>query len=245
MLPTFLVIGSLKGGTTSLVQYLSTHPDVFMPENKETGFFVERLAWRCGLDWYEDLFADAGHATAIGEASPTYTLYPSLPGVPERIASVLPDVRLVYVVRHPIERMRSQYLHAVAREQEHRTMTRAFLETPEYMDGSRYATQIDQYLQYFDPAQLLVVTSESLRDDRAATVRRVFEFIGVDPDWVPPNLRCESHRTRDRLVAAGRSDKADIQLPDNVERYLQTCLRDEVKRCASWLDPDFDGWGLL
>ena len=124
-------------------------------------------------------------------------------------------------------------------------MTWAFLETPEYIDASRYATQINQYVQHVGPAQLLVVTSEALRNDRVATVRRVLEFIGVDPDWVAPNLECEAHRTRERLVAAGLDDVADVPLPAHVERYLQSSLRDEVKGCAPWVGPDFDGWGLL
>ena len=81
MLPTFLVIGAMKGGTTALFKYLSGHPQVFMPECKETAFFVERFGWRRGLGWYEDLFVEAGDAIAVGEASPTYTCTPSLPGV--------------------------------------------------------------------------------------------------------------------------------------------------------------------
>jgi hypothetical protein len=243
VLPTFLVIGAMKAGTTALFDYLSAHPDVFMPDIKETGFFVERFNWRKGLDWYESLFDGAAGALARGEASPAYALYPTLPGAPERIAAVVPDVRLVYLVRHPIKRITSQYLHGVVGGRERRSLTRAVLETPEYIDASRYGVQLDRYLRHFDPAQLLVVRSESLRDDRAATVRRVLEFIGVDPD-VPLDLDREVYRTSDRLAAAGLHVRASEPVPPPLDRYLRSVLRDDVRACERWLGDDYDGWGL-
>jgi hypothetical protein len=141
--------------------------------------------------------------------------------------------------------MQSQYLHAVARGQEHRSLTRAFLETPEYIETSRYATQLAMYARCIDRSRLLVITSEALRNDRLATVRRVFEFIGVDPEWCPPNLGQEAHCTRTRLIDAGLDDRVDDRLPAHLERYLRSTLRDEVVGCAPWIGTDFDGWGML
>ena len=138
----------------------------------------------------------------------------------------MPDVRS-YLVRHPINRIISQYLHGVVGGREQRSLTRAVLETPEYIDASRYGVQLDRYVRCFDPAQLLVVRSESLRDDRAATVRGVLDFIGVDPD-VPLDLDREVYRTSDRLAAAGLDARASEPVPPPLDRYLRSVLRDDV-----------------
>src|SRR6266568_8270036 len=110
-LPNFLIVGAMKSGTSSLWSYLRSHPQVFMPDMKEPMFFVEKKNWSKGLDWYRGLFDDAGEAVAIGEASQPYTMAHSFPGVPGRIVSLIPDVKIIYVLRHPVERMRSHYLH--------------------------------------------------------------------------------------------------------------------------------------
>src|SRR4051812_8928400 len=93
-LPTFVGIGAHKGGSTSMYHYLKSHPEIFMAEPKELDFFVEELNWGLGRSWYEQRFAGADRFVAAGEISPHYTHYPHLKGVPRRLASLLPDVRL-------------------------------------------------------------------------------------------------------------------------------------------------------
>ncbi len=204
-LPTFLVIGALKAGTTSLYQYLRSHPRVFMPELKEPAFFRADGAgtWHRGVSWYGTLFAGAGGAVAVGEASPGYTMHPYSPGVPERIRAVVPQARLVYLVRHPIERMVSQYQMRVVNGRERLPMAEALLSNPAYVDVSNYAMQIEQYLEHFPRERLLVVRSEDLRDDRAATMRRVFGFLGVDPAWKVPDLERSFNTAEARRVRRG------------------------------------------
>lgn len=198
-LPNFLMIGAMKGGTTSLWHYLRSHPQVFMPQKKEPHFFSDEGVWSRGLQWYEGQFSEVPRtAVAVGEASTTYSKHPEFPGVPERIASVIPDVRLIYVIRQPIERMRSQYLHHVAKGREHDPVEKALLSKPTYVNNSRYAMQIACYLEHFHRDQLLVITSEDLRNERIPTVRRVYEFLGVDGSWVPPMIENEFYRTGER-----------------------------------------------
>jgi hypothetical protein len=200
-LPTFLVIGAMKAGTTSLYHYLKAHPQVVTPRYKAPEFFVAEANWHRGVDWYRRQFPPAGpEAVAVGEASNAYTKYPHFPGIPKRIASVLPDVRLVYAVREPLARMRSHYQTRVAEGSETAPFADAVFADPIYLDYSRYALQIEQYLDYFPPAQMLVITSEDLRASRDATMRRVYEFIGVDADLAPANLEREFYQTRDRAV---------------------------------------------
>jgi Sulfotransferase domain len=280
-LPTFLIIGAQKAGTTSLYRYLRDHPQVYMPKLKEPDFFVAERTWSRGLEWYEALYQDANGVAAVGEASTTYTMFPTYKGVPARIAGVLPDVRLIYLLRDPIERMRSDYLHyanpprrAKYMTKERRPVERALLEEPRYLDGSRYAMQIERYHEHFPVERLLVITSEELRHRRDAVIRRTFEFIGVDPTFEPPTLQQEYNTTErapralDRIIhqvpgfrtisaatpgsvkrfAAGltsrRIDPSDSMISPEIRHRLEDLLRDDVRRLRPYMAEDFDGWGM-
>ncbi|MGH2572643.1 MAG: sulfotransferase family protein [Actinomycetota bacterium] len=196
-LPNFVVIGAMKAGTSSLWQYLREHPQVFMCLPKEPNFFTEAGTWKRGRGWYESLFRDAGEAIAVGEASTSYTRDPTHPGVPQRMAEIIPGARLVYVVRDPIERIRSHYQYRADRGLEQRPLAQAVLEHPDYVAYSRYAPQIDPYLDWFPRDRLLVVTAEDLRNQRRRTLTRIFQFLGVDPSLMPPGVEVE-HNTTDR-----------------------------------------------
>lgn len=260
-LPTFLVIGAQKSGTTSMHRYLQDHPDVYLPLWKEPAFFVEEQTWSRGVDWYRELFSDAGSAVAVGEASTAYTMFPYLEGVPARIKGLLPDVRLVYVVRDPIERMRSAFVHELSTGAQHRTLRQALLEHAPYLLLSQYALQIDQYLEHFDRAQLLVVFSSDLEQRPEATLDRVFEFIGVSP-WTPSDLHVRHHRSgakrapRRAVRAAGglmaraahlagryipgeRRVTIDGRLLTRGIRPEETCIDEELRiRLRGMLAPD-------
>jgi hypothetical protein len=206
-LPTFLVIGAMKAGTTSLWRDLRAHPQVFMPEVKELHFFSNPDRFELGFDWYAAHFAAAGDAIALGEASTNYTKHPRRTGTAARVAAAIPDVRLVYAVRDPIERIRSHYLHVAHGHEERRPLAVAVWEDPEYLDISRYRTQIDQYLAHLDRSQLLVITAEDLRRERAATLEQVFRHLGVDPrppkvERAAPSLNRSDEKRLDTAVSA-------------------------------------------
>lgn len=208
MLPNFLVIGAIKSGTTSLYHYLAAHPQVYMSARKEPEFFAAEGTWHLGRDWYEAHFADVADQTAVGEASVIYTMYPLVSGVPERIAKTLcADDRLIYLVRDPIERMRSQYLYTRYPRRPNQTLiseTRpvdvALRTNPVYLDCSRYAFQLEQYAPSFSKEQVLVLTSEELRADRSSAMRLAFEFLGVDPEFEDHTSDREYHRASDVWV---------------------------------------------
>jgi hypothetical protein len=171
-----------------------------MSQVKELDFFATESNWKLGEQWYERQFDAAGDALAIGEASTSYAKYPMHGGVPERISKMLPEVRLVYLVRHPIERLRSQYLHQSLHGIERRPIERAVLEDPNYVDFSRYALQIERFLEYFPLEQMLVIKSEDLRQNRRPTVDRALKFIGVDGSPPEGVLEEEFHRTAEKRV---------------------------------------------
>jgi hypothetical protein len=181
-LPNLVVIGGLKCGTTSLHHYLNLHPEVEMSRPKELNFFVAELNWPLGPDWYASHFS--GRAAVRGESSPHYTNRPRFEGVAERMRSVVADARLVYMVRDPIDRMLSHYLHNVGGGYDDRTLADAFAD-PEsaYVTRSRYFFQLEPYLEEFGPERIEIVGREELKRDRPATMSRVFAFLGVDPGF--------------------------------------------------------------
>jgi hypothetical protein len=190
-LPNLIVIGGLKCGTTSLHHYLNLHPEIAMSRPKELNFFVAELNWDLGPDWYASHFDRT--APIRGETSPHYTNLPRFGGVAERMRDVIGgEARIVYMVRNPIDRMLSHYLHNVGGGYEARPLEVA-LSDPDsaYLARSRYAMQVEPYLDAFGPERVLIVTREELRDDRRATMQRTFEFCGVDAGFESPQFERE------------------------------------------------------
>ena len=200
-LPNFLLIGAMKAGTTSLYHYLQGHPQVFVPQYKAPEFFVAESNYRRGVDWYRRQFAGASpEAIAIGEASNAYAKYPRFDGVPQRIAAHIPDVRLIYIVRDPIQRIRSHYQTRYAEGTERSPIDEAVFENSIYLDYSRYGLQLEKYLEFFPREQILVITAEDLRSDREVTIRTVYEFLGVDATLLPSELVRDFYQSKDRAV---------------------------------------------
>ena len=201
-LPTFVVIGAMKAGTVSLTHYLDEHPDVFIARGGRFGepnFFVAEHNWLRGRDWYESLFDGAGRAAAIGECSPTYTWAHAYRGVPERMAQLVPRTRLVYIVRDPIARMQSMYMHQVSAGRERRRPEVALLDD-RYLGPSRYGFQLAAFLEHFDRSQLLVIANEVLRDRPREALSAVFGHLAVDPAAIDLDQRHHHHRSIEKAV---------------------------------------------
>src|SRR2546423_2379607 len=233
VLPTFAVIGAMKAGTTSVYAALNEHPHVFMCSPKEPQFFTTR--WERGLGWYEQLFAPAGDALARGDASTSYTDFPRKPEAAARMQGVVPDIRLVYLVRDPVARMRSHYRHRVADGLEDRPVEVALLDD-RYVDRSRYALQIEQYLRYFSPEQLLVLPADDLLKGGSSWTR-LLEFIGVDSSYQPPaTAHANEAEARLRLrpsTRALRSRVTGTTLYRLAPASLRTVVRKAGKRTAT------------
>lgn len=228
-LPNLLVIGAQKCGTTSLHAHLNAHPDVFMAPEKELDFFIraeESLPtmpgnWGRGLDWYRSRFA--GVTTAVrGESSPNYTVHPYVRNVAERAADVVPHAKLVYLVRDPVERAVSHYVHQVAAGRERRPIDEALAQAGTgapsgYVLRSMYAMQLGRWLDVFPKDAVLVVAQEDLQREGRTELARVLSFVGVDPGKAPEEGQREVHRSADKRAAGA------------VERSLR---RDPVARLA-------------
>jgi len=189
-LPDFLIVGAAKSGTSSLFSYLAQHPAIFGSDPKEPCYFDPHANLDRGLVWYRQLFADAEPWQVCGEASTNYTRYPQVPGVPARIQETVPDAKLIYLMRHPVDRAYSHYVHAYAKEEYPRDRFELSFEEfaaayPRVLDSSDYALQLKQYFERFPREQMLLLFMEDLERDPLAVCREVFGFLGVDPEFDP------------------------------------------------------------
>lgn len=265
VLPTFLVIGAMKCGTSALHDWLGQHPEVFLPASKELNYFAVPHVYPDGLAGYEQLFAEGAGHLARGEASPSYAMSPMYPGVPERIAAVIPEARLIYLVRDPVTRVMSNYLHALASGVETRQVDHAVLEDDRYAQVSCYATQLEAYLEWFEPSQLLVLPMEDL----AESGTRICQHLAIDPQKLPVGGPARVHETADkqrvRPWAAGwehrfpalpehrswqRATRTDLDpsvavLAPATVAQLGARFVPEMEALLPWLPPGHDGWGLL
>jgi hypothetical protein len=238
-LPNLIVIGAQKCGTSVLHYYLSLHPEVSMSKPKELNFFIEERNWPRGIDWYKQQF-DAD-ARVRGEASPNYTAFPQHEGVPERMAQVVPDAKLIYMVRDPLERIAAHWVHNYAKRREKGTLAETLVHpNTSYVTRSKYAMQLERFLEHYPKEQVLVFQQSELRHRRMETLRQVFEFIGVDPDFNHPRFEQERHQTSGktratrlavRLEKMGRSRRGRL-FPSNFWLVLddRLPLRRAIKR---------------
>lgn len=183
-LPDFVIIGAMKSGTTTLFEYLQRHPQIFMCSPKEPAFFSRDDIYERGLDWYRGLFAGARSDQLCGEASTCYTRSASHPRAAERLIKTLPGARLVYLLRHPVERSYSHYVHAMSRRlvrtgQGPIPLDEALQTMPSIVQSSRYIDEIERYLGLIPREQLCVLTLDELRADPVATLATVQAHLGV------------------------------------------------------------------
>lgn len=198
VLPNLVMIGAMKSATSSLHYYLDLHPEITMVKDKELDFFIERKNWGKGISWYSSMFT--GRARIEGESSPNYTKYPTFDGVPELMHSVLPEAKLIYIVRDPISRIVSQYVHNYQLGRDNRTIDQA-LKEPErssYVHCSKYYMQLERYLRFYDAASILILSTEELQKQRQATMQKVFRFLDVDDTFYSPEYERIIHQSAEK-----------------------------------------------
>jgi len=243
MKPNYIVIGSMKSGTSTLCHLLGQHPDIFMSSPKEPNFFCRPDIYAHGFAWYESLFEDAAGKIAIGEGSTSYTKAHLFPGVPEKIASYLPDVRLIYIVRHPLERIESQWMFNVRNNQVYKSFARTLRDEPHLINTSRYWWQVSKYREHFDDAHILVLFFEELKQDPDAVLRDRFNFLGVEGDVYAGNTAEKSNVTpifelEGRALSMARKipgyQSLRDRLPTGLKRAMRSLLKKQVTGHPQW-----------
>lgn len=254
-LPNFLIIGAAKSGTTALYHYLKQHPEVFMSPQKETNFFAfagqtvrfngpgdEQTAESAitTLGAYEEQFGAASGEKVIGEASPWY-LYSERAAA--NIRHSIPDAKMIAMLRNPVDRAFSSYLHVVrdGRESEGFTgglrteevrIARGWEPVWHYRRAGLYSEQVRRFLDLFDREQVRFFLYEDFQKDADAFLVKVYEFLGVDPHFVADtSLRTNTsgvpkNKLLERLVFQPNPLKtaARVLLPDGVRYDLSQRL---------------------
>lgn len=176
-MPNLFIVGTMKAGTTALHAYLDQHPDIFMCDPKEPGFFAETGPTAQARQQYEAMFTPGTSCRYRGESSTKYTKAPFFEGVAERLHATCPDARILYMVRDPVARIVSQYLFYRRVRGETLPLREAVAQNPRYKAFGEYATQIAPYRALF--GEVLIIQNEDLSRDPQAVVNRVFDWLGL------------------------------------------------------------------
>jgi len=245
-LPDYLIIGAQKAGTTSLFSYINQHPQVRPPLNKEIHFFD--LNYDRGVDWYRAHFPTISALRAAGaitgESSPYYLFHPHCA---RRIHDLLPDVKIIVLLRNPVERASAHYCHerkhgaeslsmeAAFRSEEQRigAETQRLASDPDYrsfmhqhysyLGRGRYAEQLAPYLELFPSTQLHILKAEDLFERPAEIVGGVYRFLGLRDGHAPHDLKARN---------AGRYPR---RVDDALSRYLKDYYQEQNDRLAQLL----------
>ena len=199
-LPNFVIIGAMKSATSSLYQQLIQQPGIFMCTPKEPNFFSDEDEYAKGMDWYTGLFANAQEGSLLGEASTHYTKLPTHPKTVERLKKYLPNARLVYVMRHPVDRLISHYMHEWSTGVYRCSIGQAINKYPELIAYGSYAMQLKPYFEAFGRDAILPVFFDHFIRAPQAELERVCRFIGYrsQPVWAeeikPDNVSSERIR---------------------------------------------------
>jgi hypothetical protein len=247
ILPSFLIVGAQKCGTTALYTYLLQHPAFKGPASKEIEYF-SRLYAR-GPSWYRGHFPLRGRARITGEATPDYLPHPHAPA---RAAQLLPDAKLIVLLRDPVDRALSAYAHQIAANREELSFAEAMAREDErignefqrmqddpdyysfawryrsYAHRGLYAEQLERWFAAFPREQFLILGSEvDLFGDPAGTYARVLEFLGAEPyelDAYPPVL-----------------DRDYEPMDEELRQQLADRFREPNERLTALIGRDF-GW---
>ncbi len=184
-LPDFIIIGAMKSATSTLQEQLSLQPGVFMCSPKEPNFFSDDKQYCKGMAWYSGLFSQAPENRLLGEASTHYTKLPTHPRTVSRLQSALPGARFIYVMRHPVDRLISHYLHEWSMGVYRCSIEDAIQNHPELIAYGQYGLQLEPFFAAYGRAAVLPVFFDQLTHNPQAELERICDFIGYDgkPTW--------------------------------------------------------------
>lgn len=269
-LPDFVLIGAQKCGTGTLYHRLRSNSGIFMSDPKEPQFFSKNYGR--GLAGYAALFADAPADRLCGEASTTYTFRETYPETASRMHRHIPEARLIYVMRDPIARLVSAYIHDWSQGRTGEGIDAFLRSSDDPLLRSSYAWQLEPWLDAYGPERILPVFLEQVARDPIPELRRICAFIGT-PDahsyeWerdVPPrNVSRDRIRRGTLYYALARRPTVLGLVPRGIQRALEArarirerpsispSLRAEIaerldadlERLGRWLDRELscDGW---
>ena len=255
-LPDFVIIGAAKCGTTSLYHFVAMHPAVVPAPEKELGYFT--MKYRFGKQWYRSNFPTkmskyyfykkTGQKLLSGEATPLYIFYPAAPG---RMKTILPDVKLIVILRNPVDRAYSHYHYNVIRNKETLSFEKAIeleeercaeekermIREPDfapfhyteylYLARGIYADQLENWFKHYTKKQFLILATEDFRKNPQQAMDQVFDFLGLSP-FIVENLT-------DRNVGNYKE-----KMNEDTRKFLIEYFRPHNERLYKLLQRGFD-----
>lgn len=256
-LPNFVVIGAPRSGTTSLFFYLKQHPDIFLPVRKELHYFSydllrenvngpgdkDALESVCATrEEYKAHYARVGGEKAVGEVSPSYLYFSE---VSERIRSKLGEVKIIALLRNPVEKAFSQYMHLVRENREGMGFYEALMAEEErmasgwsdiwrYAESSLYSDRIRKYISVFGRDNTKFILTDQLADAPDTVMQELFDFLGVDTGFRPDTSRVylRSGRPKSKMIASFFGSSNPLKtvarkiIPERLRVHIRLALLD-------------------
>jgi len=264
--PDFVIIGAMKSATSTLHEQLAGQPGLFMSDPKEPNFFSDDEIYARGFDWYESLFADAGPRDLCGESSTHYTKLPTYPLTIGRIQESLPRAKFIYMIRHPIQRLVSHYLHERLEGKMQMPIDEAVRRHPELVSYGSYAMQLEPFLNAFGPDRVLLCFFERFVQHGQEELERICRFLGYEgvPRWI--DQAEATNVSRERMTPCGWRDalvgnavlralrrtlvpksfrdwirslwyiKERPELSEQTRTYVEELFDADLARLGNWLD---------
>lgn len=250
--PNFLIIGAAKAGTTSLASLLTAHPEAGIVLGQQPDFFSVDRKYQFGWVKYLKLYKRCLGKKAIGDASTSYSRIRYHPNVIERIARHMPHAKIIYMVRHPLDRMVSAYVARMSvpnPPQQFASINDAVRKEPMIIDSSRYWEVYDAYRQKFREEQIKIVWYEEFLADTTAVFQDVCRFLEIDasvaPDFSSPYAN-PSADPEDLQASVSPSGVPLVSAWDDETRaWAIEQLKDDITRFLQHFGKPLDYWGDL
>lgn len=178
--PDFLIIGAMKCATSTLHEQLALQSGIFMTELKEPNFFSNDEIYQQGMTWYLSQFDDAQSKDICGESSTHYTKLPTYPQTVDRIYEHFPNLKFIYVMRHPMDRLVSQYIHEWTQRVINIDINQAIYDYPELISYSQYPLQLQPFFDTFGQERILPIFFERLLKYPQTELEKIAKFIGYE-----------------------------------------------------------------
>lgn len=247
-LPTFIIIGAAKSATTTLTTILPRHPQIFISKPKEPKFFGRR--YDKGWDWYAKLFRKGKRQPLRGEGSTMYaSALSSFQQAPALMHRYLPELKLVYVVRHPLDRIESQWRHRRGRKRStppFESMLRSRHLRKQIVGCSKYHERLESFRAFYPDRQIHCLTFEDLVSQPQATLTELLTFLGASTSPEHVQLLLDDGQLP-RVNEAGDKGRQLIPpptWPPRMRRKLADLLRPDAKRMLAYMNKPATTWEL-
>ncbi len=228
MLPNFIIVGAAKSGTTSLWHYLKQHPEIYMSTIKSPEFFVNGLMNKVdpvpNLTEYGKLFHPNEKTKAIGEASPNYLNYYN--EAADRIKNLIPDCKIIILLRDPVERLYSRYYGHFVRDKLYKGSFESKMD--EFKHIEKYAPAIKYYQDVFGPENVKILITEFMKKDLNSLLNQIWKFLGVSEIKIKDSSEINISGNP-KSKALQKVIKSGILINNPFSKFLKLFLKKETR----------------